>query len=123
MPADQRRRLHNDQCLAPVEPAGEPDQSETGGMGGAPWFDRALLLQGQLLAKKKIFGGKGGGRPQTEPEITNAIYQQQGQRIDELSEMTNQAHEMSYRQGFPLRWVVVPTYYRPWEMQRPERCG
>src|SRR5919204_2440124 len=60
MPADQRGWLDDDQSAAPVEPAGEPDQGETGGMGGAPWCDRALPIQGQPLAKKKIFGGKGG---------------------------------------------------------------
>jgi hypothetical protein len=42
MPADQRRRLHDDHRLTPIEPAGVPDQRETCGRGGGPWFDAAF---------------------------------------------------------------------------------
>ena len=77
------------------------------GRGGAPWCDRALSIQGQLLAKKKIFCSKSGGRPQTEPNIPNAIGQQHGQRREALSEVTHRVYAMSHHKAFPLRLVVV----------------
>jgi hypothetical protein len=73
MPADQGLRLHHSQRLALVKPAGEPDQGDAGGMGGTPWLDVTLLMQGELLTQKQVFGGKGGGRPQTKPEITHTV--------------------------------------------------
>jgi hypothetical protein len=55
MPANQRRRLHHSQRLAPVEPAGEPDEGETGGVSGALRLDMAFLVEGELFAQKEIF--------------------------------------------------------------------
>ena len=71
MPGDQRGGLDDDQCVAPVEPAGEPDQGET--------------------------GGKGGRRPRTEPEMTHTIDQQDEQWTAELSKVTDQAHKTCHR--------------------------
>jgi hypothetical protein len=34
MPAGQRRRLYHGQCMPPVEPAGEPEQGDSDGIGG-----------------------------------------------------------------------------------------
>ena len=62
MPAGQGRRLNNGQRPPPVEPAGEPDQSHPGGIGGSSWFDVALLIQGQLLTQKEVLRGEGGTR-------------------------------------------------------------
>ncbi len=54
MPAEQGGWLHNDKGLPPVEPPTEPGQGETGGIGGAPRRDVALLIECQLFAEKEI---------------------------------------------------------------------
>jgi hypothetical protein len=46
MPADKGVRLHNGQGCTPVEPACEPDQGETGSIGGTARRDVALLVEG-----------------------------------------------------------------------------
>src|SRR5215510_10940168 len=59
MPAEERRRLDNGQGLPPIEPASEPDECETRGVGGTSGFDIALLIQRQLFPQKEVFCCKG----------------------------------------------------------------
>jgi len=54
MPAEQGGWLHNDTGLSPVEPTAEPRQGETGGSGGTPRWDMALLRESPLFAEKEI---------------------------------------------------------------------
>jgi hypothetical protein len=55
MPAEKRLGLHDSQSWPPVEPAPEPDEGETRGIGGMSGFDVALLIQRQLFPQKEIF--------------------------------------------------------------------
>jgi hypothetical protein len=73
MPADQGLWLHDNQGLAPVAPTREPDQSATGGVGHASGLDLACLIQRQLFAQKKVFGGQGSGWTETEPQEAHNI--------------------------------------------------
>jgi hypothetical protein len=123
MPADERCRLDYGQGLPPIEAAGKPDQGDAGGMGGTLWLDVTLLIQSELLTEKEVFRGKGGGRPQTEPEITHTINEAREQHPAELSGVTHEAHKTYPCQGLPLRWVIVPAYYRGWVMSCPEPRG
>jgi hypothetical protein len=50
----------------------------------------------------QVFRGKGGGRPQTEPEITHTINEEREQHIAEPSEVTHEAYLTCHCQGFPL---------------------
>jgi len=61
MPAEKRLRLHDTQGLPPVEPAGEPDEDDTGGMRGPLWRHMAFLTQGELFTEKEVFGGQHSG--------------------------------------------------------------
>ena len=73
MPAGKGLRLHNGQRLTPVEPATEPDQGDTSGIGRTPGFDVALLIQRQLFTQKEIFGCQGsGGRRQSQRNHTTS---------------------------------------------------
>jgi hypothetical protein len=59
MPTDQRRRLHDDDGLAPVEPAGKPNQGHPSHMHDTSWLDMAFLVQGQLFAQKEVHHHEG----------------------------------------------------------------
>jgi hypothetical protein len=73
MPADERCGLHHSQCLAPIEPTTETNQSDTGGISGALRFDVTLLIHDKLFAQKKIFGRQGSGGAQPEAEKAYGI--------------------------------------------------
>jgi hypothetical protein len=99
MPAEKRRRLHNRQRLTPVEPAPEPDQSETSGIGSTTGFHVALLIQCQLLTQEEVFCGKSHARTQTEPEEPHDIDDQREQRGSEQYEVTAQTQQRCHWQG------------------------
>jgi hypothetical protein len=61
MPADQRGWLDNDQCTAPVEPTGEPDQGKARRRHCPSGFDLAPLVQGQLFAQKRFSAARLAG--------------------------------------------------------------
>ena len=56
MPAEKGLRLHNGQGFAPVKPAREPHQGETGSIRSTAWFDVAFLRQRQLFTQEQVFG-------------------------------------------------------------------
>jgi hypothetical protein len=66
MPTDQCCWLHDDEGLSPTEQAAEPDQSLTGGVGGAPRRGVTLLIQRELFAQKEVFCCEGWAGAQTE---------------------------------------------------------
>jgi len=76
MPAEQGGWLHNDEGLAPVELTAEPGQGESGGIGGTPRRDVALLIERQLLAEKEILRRERRRETQTEAQELQAIAQQ-----------------------------------------------
>ena len=61
LPAGQGLWLDDDQGSSPVEAAGEPGQSDAGGVGRACWFDITFLVEGQLFAQQEVFRCQGSG--------------------------------------------------------------
>jgi hypothetical protein len=76
MPPGQGLWLDDDQGASPVEPAGEPDQSETCGRGDALGLNAAFLIQRQLFAQEEVFGGERSWGAETEAKIAHAIDQE-----------------------------------------------
>ena len=54
VPANQRRRLDDDERLPPIESPGQPDQSRTRGVIRPPRLDLSLLKQSQLFAQEEV---------------------------------------------------------------------
>jgi hypothetical protein len=73
VPAGKRRWLYHGQGLAPVEPASEPDQGETGGGGGAPWLDVTFLIQRELFTQEEVFCRECRTGTQTEEQKAPSI--------------------------------------------------
>ena len=73
MPPGEGFRLHHRQGLAPVEPATQPDESETGGIRGTFRLDVPLLIHGGLFAKKEILRRQCHRRAQARPEETCGV--------------------------------------------------
>jgi hypothetical protein len=91
MPASEGLWLYNDQGLAPVKPATEPDQGHAGGMGGALRCDVAFLIQRQLFAQKEVFSCEGRCRSETLHEKAPGIYDEREQHGCLLTEMLKSA--------------------------------
>ncbi|MGH8068158.1 MAG: HNH endonuclease [Candidatus Entotheonellia bacterium] len=53
----------------------------------------------------------------------HTINEAREQHTAKLSEMTHEAHKTCPCQDFPLRWVVVPAYYRGWVISCPAPRG
>ena len=73
MPPGEGLGGHHSQCLAPVEPAAQPDEGETGGIRCAFRLDVALLIQGELLAEKEILRRQHNRCTQAKPEETHGV--------------------------------------------------
>ena len=58
MPSHERRRLHHDQKLSPLNHTREDDQCDARGIVQSPRLDFALDIEGQLLAQKEVLGGE-----------------------------------------------------------------
>jgi hypothetical protein len=54
MPAEKRCGLDHSQRLAPVEPASQPDEGDTGSIRGTARFEVAFLVERQLFTQKEI---------------------------------------------------------------------
>jgi hypothetical protein len=54
MPVEKRCGLDHSQRLAPVEPASQPDEGETGSIRGKARFEVAFLVERQLFTQKEI---------------------------------------------------------------------
>jgi hypothetical protein len=80
VPADQRHRLHDGQCLPPIEPAGEPGHRNPGGIGCSPRFGIALLIQCQLLPQKEVLGREGRTGAQAQEQEAHGINKEYQQR-------------------------------------------
>jgi hypothetical protein len=90
MPPGKRVWLHNGQPLTPVEPATEPDQSETGRIGRTSGLHVTLLIQRQLFPQEEVFCCKGRGRTKTKPEEPPDIDDKREQRGSDQYEVTEQ---------------------------------
>jgi hypothetical protein len=101
MPAGQRRRLHDDQGLAPITLTCQDSQRDTGGVGGTSRSDAALLIQRELFAQKKVFRGKRGAWVQAEEEITHSVSEERRQRASKLEQVTAQTGNSCHGQGSP----------------------
>jgi hypothetical protein len=55
MPADQGRRLDDQESGSPIKQARPEDQPKPSHVGEPPWPKLTLLVESQLLAKKQIF--------------------------------------------------------------------
>jgi hypothetical protein len=60
LPAEERLGLHDDESGLPVEEAGKKRHGEPGGVVGPVGLSFPFLIEGELLAKKEVFGGEGG---------------------------------------------------------------
>jgi hypothetical protein len=54
-PPLKRLRLYHRQSQSPVKPLRQPDQGETGGIGGTPRYDIAPLIEGSLFTQEEVF--------------------------------------------------------------------
>src|SRR5262245_59235228 len=97
------RRLDDTQGWTPVKPESEPEQSEAGGIGSAPWFAGAFLVERQLFAQKKVLGGKGRTWRQTEAEEAQSINEKRQQYLDQWAEAAKQGREARHRHYVLLR--------------------
>jgi hypothetical protein len=102
MPAGKRGGLHNGQGLAPIKPATEPDEGETGGVGRTSWLDVTFLIQRELFTEKEVFGGQGSGWTEAEPQEAHPITQECQEDTGELYKVTEQARRSRHRQGILL---------------------
>ncbi len=120
MPTDQRRRLHDDDGLAPVEPASEPDQGHSSRLRGATWLDLAFLIQGQLFAQKEVLRleGRTGAQAQAQkvPRIMRSISSVQ---MSGTTLRSRFGHRVMAKDPYETH-VVVPAYYRCRKTRRPE---
>jgi hypothetical protein len=66
VPRDEGSGLHDGQSVAPIEPAAEQHQRQTGRMVGTSGLDLALLIERELLAQEQILGRQRG--PGAQPE-------------------------------------------------------
>src|SRR5262245_42469278 len=73
VPADECCRLHQDQRMPPIKPAGKPNEAKTDSHGGLSRFHMALLIEGQLFTQKEILSGECGAGAQGEEEEMHAI--------------------------------------------------
>ncbi len=103
MPTDQCRRLHDDDGLAPVELASEPDQGHSSRMRGTTWLDLAFLVQGQLFAQKKVLRHERRTEAQAQAQEALRIHEEHQQRACEWSNVAEQARVSSHGEGVPLR--------------------
>jgi hypothetical protein len=84
MPAQKGRGLHNAQCFSPVEPAAEPDEGKTRGVGRTPRLDVSLLIQRRLFAQNEILSDQRGTKAQAESEEAHGINPKREQHGREL---------------------------------------
>ena len=103
MPADQRRWLHDDDGLTPVEPAGEPDQGHSSRLRGTTWRDLAFLVEGQLFAQKEVLCRQGRTRAQAQAQEAPRIHEEHQRRACAGHEIAKQVRTSSHGQGIPLR--------------------
>jgi hypothetical protein len=75
MPADQGRRLDDQQGGPPLEESGPEDKSDTSGIREPTRSDLTLLIKRQLLAKEQIFSGQRGSGGKTSLSETGFHHQ------------------------------------------------
>jgi hypothetical protein len=68
LPSDQGLGPHHGQSIAPIEPAAEQYQSQARRIVGTSGLDRALLIEGQLLAQEQILGRERSSGTQAETQ-------------------------------------------------------
>ena len=56
VPTDEGSARHDRERAAPIEPAAEPQESQTCWIGGPSGFDSALLTERELFAQEEILG-------------------------------------------------------------------
>jgi hypothetical protein len=110
MPAEKRCGLDHSQRLAPVEPASQPDEGETGSIRGTARFDVAFLVESQLFTQKEIPRRKRGAWAQAKAQEPQRITEEPQQRICERYEVVGLTRELDHHQGLPLRhrWLFLP---------------
>jgi hypothetical protein len=73
VPAGKRVGLDHAECAAPVKEPAQSAHDESASIGRKVSSHFALLVQGELLAQKQIFGSKGGPRPRAQSQKASDI--------------------------------------------------
>lgn len=76
MPADQRCGLNNQKSGSPNKETRPEDQPKPSRIRQSPWLDLALLVEGQLLAKKQVLGNQSSPRTETQANEARGVARQ-----------------------------------------------
>jgi len=73
VPRDEGPGLHDGQSVAPIEPAAQQYQAQSGRIVGTSGLDLALFIERQLLTQKQILRGERVPGAQAETQKVNQI--------------------------------------------------
>jgi hypothetical protein len=90
-------RVGPQQRLAPVEPASQPDEGETGSIRGTARFEVAFLVERQLFTQKEIPRRKHGAWAQAKAQEPQCITEEPQQRTCARSEVAELVCESDHR--------------------------
>ena len=109
MPAEERGRLDNGQCLTPGEAPGQQNQREPHRVWSPPRRYLPLPIQRQLLPQEQLLGREGGPRPETARQEPHEIHPERGTHAVKVNDRRDSSHDGS---DFPPSDLNSPQYLR-----------